>query len=94
MSTDSQQTEYLTRDVILKLLSDAEVAKVSTKEAGRKLADGDEYIDLGHLNHGVRRAHGSTQLALDDLLPRSAVEANTWMKICARLAEAKSGLSS
>lgn len=94
MSTDTQRIEYVTRDVILKLLSDAEIAQASTKEAGRFLVEGDEYVDLGHLNYGVRRVHGSTQLALNDLLPRSAVAAKTWTKICARLAEAKAGLSS
>jgi hypothetical protein len=80
----SERTAYLTRDAILKLLSDDEVARVSTAEAVR-LSDGDEYIDLGQLNMGVRQAHG-TSAPTGRLLPRSSVHDNTWDQIVAQLA--------
>ena len=53
---NDERTAYVTRDTILKLLSDDEVAKVSTAETASRLADGDEYLDLEHLDKGVRRA--------------------------------------
>ncbi len=77
------KTELTTRDAILKLLSDAEIAKVSTQEAGPLLAVGDEYIDLKHLDQGVLRMQAGTQLSMGDVLPRSAVQAATWSKVSA-----------
>jgi hypothetical protein len=55
-----KRLEYLTRDGILKLLSDEEVASVSTAEATSHLSNGDEYVDLDQLEQGVRRAQGIT----------------------------------
>ena len=42
----AQRTEYITRDTILRLLSDDEIARVSTAETAAHLAKDDEYIDL------------------------------------------------
>ncbi|CAN5454955.1 hypothetical protein BH09MYX1_BH09MYX1_26810 [soil metagenome] len=86
MNTDSTRSDYVTRDAILKLLSDEEVARVSTKEGGPALATGDEYVDLEHLHQGVRRMDATTKVKIGDVLPRSAVADTTWSKICARLA--------
>ncbi len=86
MNTETKRNDYVTRDAILKLLSDDEVARVSTKEAGPPLVDGDEYVDLAHLNQGVRRMQASTPIKMGEVLPRSAVADKTWSKICARLA--------
>ncbi len=86
MNTDTQQKEYATRHAILQLLSDDEVARVSMKEAGPRLVDGDEYVDLEHLNMGVLRVQASTQMRIGNVLPRSAVADTTWSKICAELA--------
>jgi hypothetical protein len=77
-------THQTKRDGILNLLSDAEVAKVSTAETAADLLDGDEYIDLGQLEQGVRRAVGSAAL-MGRLLPRKAVHESTWTKIVAQL---------
>lgn len=76
--------EYETRDEVLKLLSDAEVARVSTAEGEARLGDGDEYIDLAAPLNGVRRVHGAMQQTMGRVLPRSAVSAETWAKIAAR----------
>jgi hypothetical protein len=88
--TDAQlkndtRTEYATRDSILQLLSDDEVARVSTAETAAHLSTGDEYLDLEHLDQGVRRAHG-TATPMGRVLPRKAVHANTWSKILTQLA--------
>jgi hypothetical protein len=76
---------YVTRDSVLKLLSDDEVARVSTAETAARLADGDEYLDLEHLDQGVRRADG-TATPMGRVLPRKAVHADTWSKILMQLA--------
>jgi hypothetical protein len=79
-----ERTEYVTRDSILKLLSDDEVAKVSTAET-RALLDGDEYLDLEQLDRGVQRAGGAVT-PMGRVLPKNAVHANTWSKILTLLA--------
>ena len=53
--TDAKRAE-VARENILKLLSDEEVAKVSTAEAASGLTEGTEYLDLEHLEQGVQRA--------------------------------------
>jgi hypothetical protein len=78
------RTEYLTRDRILKMLSDDEIARVSTVEGSQRLVPGDEYLDLERLAEGVKRATGSA-LPTGNLLPKSAVRAGTWDDIVARL---------
>jgi hypothetical protein len=90
MKTDTQlkndkRTEYATRDSILQLLSDEEVARVSTAETAARLSDGDEYLDLEQLDQGVRCARG-TATPMGRVLPRKAVHANTWSKILTQLA--------
>jgi len=81
---DEVKSAYETRNQILKLLSDDEVARVSKAEGEARLADGDEYIDLAAPHNGVRRVHGVMQRTMGQVLPRSAVSAATWAKIAAR----------
>ena len=83
MKTD-KRTDYVSRDSILKLLSDDEVASVSTAETAAKLADGDEYVDLTQLAQGVQRAHG-TGTPMGRVLPRKAVHEKTWSDILTQL---------
>ncbi len=91
MSTQNL-TAYLTRDALLKLLSDDEIASVCTAETAPRLADGDEYLDLDCLVRGVQRApHGA--VTMGQLLPRKAVREATWNAILARLKGAKGGAS-
>ena len=82
------RTEYVTRDSVLKLLSDDEVARVSTAESGDRLSDGDEYVDLEQLEQGVRRAVGATT-PMARMVPRRAVHEDTWTKILTHLAGAR-----
>jgi hypothetical protein len=80
----NQRIDYETRDRILKLLSDDEVASVSTAETAAKLEDGDEYVDLEELAEGVQRAPG-TGTPMGRVLPRNAVQEKTWSKILMEL---------
>jgi hypothetical protein len=72
--------QYLTRDAILNLLSDAEVSSVSRAETAERLLKGDEYLDLEHLDWGVQTAVGATA-PMSRVLPKKAVQEETWRKI-------------
>ena len=54
--TVAERAEHIARDTILKLLSDEENAKVSSAEGSAVLAQGEEYVDLEHLDRGIQRA--------------------------------------
>ena len=58
---NTQRSQYVTRDSILKLLSDDEVASVSTAETAARLTDGDEYLDLEHLGSRKKLGEGSSR---------------------------------
>lgn len=70
-----------TRESILKLLSDDENARVSTREGAKRLVEGDEFVDLEHPEQGVRRVQATTAPMMGHVLPRSAVRDETWAKI-------------
>jgi hypothetical protein len=80
----ARETPFLIRDSILKLLSDNEIASVSTGEAGTRLLANDEYIDLEHLDQGVCRALGGA-IPMGTLLAKKAVGTRTWTKIMKEL---------
>lgn len=83
---NAERAEYVTRDTILKLLSNEEIAKVSMAEAASGLTSGAEYLDLEHLDQGVLCAVSETKVAIGHALPRSAVSGETWSKILKQLA--------
>ena len=74
------RTENIARESVLKLLSDDEVASVSTAETATRLVDGEEYLDLEQLERGVQQAAKSAA-AMGRVLPRRAVHKDTWSKI-------------
>jgi hypothetical protein len=76
--------DYEVRNNILKLLSDAELARVSTAETATRLADGDEYLDLDNLDEGVQRAAG-TAVPIARVLSKGAVLGDTWNTILSML---------
>jgi hypothetical protein len=80
---DVNPKDFITRDKILMLLSDIEVARVSTAEDAARLADGDEYIDLERLDLGIRAVEAGSRPNLAQAVPRSAVRDDTWAKIVA-----------
>jgi hypothetical protein len=89
MKNDAR-TSYVLRDTILNLLSDHEVASVSTAETGVSLADGDEYVDLEQLDRGVTQAHGKTT-PMGRVLPRKSVREETWSLILTQLSRPSVG---
>lgn len=84
--TDATQRDLVSRDAVLKLLTDEETARVSTAETKSALVDGADYVDLGHLGKGVQRAEAVAPIPMGDVIPRSAVSAQTWTKIVTHLA--------
>lgn len=84
--TSDNRADYKLRDSILKLLTDDEVAKVSTAETAPALAEGAEYLNLEKLDEGVSRADGES-VPIGRVLPRAAVPAATWSKILSELAK-------
>ncbi len=78
---NEQRAEYVTRETILRLLSDDEIARVSTAETAPQLAFGDEYVDLDEPDRGVCRADGKGTAPMGQLLPRAAVQEKTWRDI-------------
>jgi len=83
--TGTTSADLTARDEILKLLSDEEVAKVSSAECATGLANGVAYLDLAHLDRGVQTAGILNKLNAGDVIPRNAVSAETWKKITATL---------
>ena len=83
--THVTRNALVARDTILKLLSNAETAKVSSAEGATGLADGAEYLDLEHIDQGIQRANASTKVVMGHVVPRSAVSDGTWNKILAQL---------
>lgn len=78
--TDSKKSA-LTREAILALLTDAEVAKVSRAEDVPRLIEGDEYVDLTDPTAGVQQVQSTPRTPPGHALPRSAVSDATWSKI-------------
>jgi hypothetical protein len=84
---NEKRSEYFTRDGLMKLLSDDEIAKVTTTEAAASLAADDEYIDLEQLDQGVRTASaGMAPIPMGRVVARKAVKSTTWSEIVEHLA--------
>ena len=64
-------------------VSDEEVSRVATLEAGAQLAQGEEYIDRARPERGALRAQVPSAIVMKDVLPRAAVSAETWSKTLA-----------
>jgi len=89
--SDTQRTELLARDTVLKLLSDTESARVSSAEGTANLEDGVEYLDLEHTQAGIQVFQRATSPAMGTIVPRNAVSDATWSKIIAFVSSAKAG---
>ena len=85
--TVAGRAEPIARDTILNMLSDEENAKVSSAEGSAGLSQGEEYVDLEHLDRGIQRADSAmTKGTIGHIVPRRAVHGETWSKILAQLA--------
>jgi hypothetical protein len=80
------RSELIARDTLLKLLTDEDMARVSTAETASSLIAGQEYIDLEHIEKGVQVCNAATKVVMRSALPRRAVGDPTWNKIVAQLA--------
>jgi hypothetical protein len=80
----TNRTEFVLRYSILGMLSDDEVASVTTAETAKGLSEGDEYLDLQQLERGVRSA-GATCVPMACVLSRRAVRKTTWSNVLAQL---------
>jgi hypothetical protein len=74
----------VTRASLMKLMSDEEVARVSNAESQPRLLDGDEYLDLVHLDQGVLHADTGS-IDMTHIVPKKAVHLDTWAKLVAHL---------
>lgn len=83
--TGTTRNELSTRNSIMMLLTDAETARVTTAEAGPRLADGEEFLDLEQLERGIQSAASRTPIATGHIIPRSAVGNDTWNRIVTHL---------
>jgi hypothetical protein len=78
------RSTYVTRESVLMLLSDDEVAAVATAETAAHLTDGDEYLDMEHLDQGMQRADRKKS-PMGRVLPKKSVHEDTWKKILKQL---------
>ncbi|MEO8550775.1 MAG: hypothetical protein ABI678_12405 [Kofleriaceae bacterium] len=71
----------VTREAILNLLTDAEVANVSRDEGQPRLARGDEFVDLERIDLGIQKSKFSPLVELDTAVAHGSVSDATWAKI-------------
>jgi hypothetical protein len=84
---DSQLNSDTNRNAILKVLWNDDIAGFGRAKIPARLQQGDEFIDLQLLGKGVQHALRVTA-PTGGVLPRKAVQANTWLQIVARLSAA------
>jgi hypothetical protein len=76
----------ITRDTILKLLTDAEVANVSRDEGQARLGRGDEFVDLEQIGLGIQKLQFNPRVELPTAVAQGSVSDATWRKIVSALA--------
>jgi hypothetical protein len=69
-----------TKEEILELLSDVEIARVSNVEANGPLEEGAEFVDLDHIDRGIQQAHGELR-QVHTVVTRASVSDETWRRI-------------
>lgn len=72
-----------TRDAVLALLSPDDAAKVCAAEATAKLGAGENYLDLHHLDHGVRSATAEAA-PINNVVGKSAISDRIWQFLLAQ----------
>jgi len=82
--TSPTAPEPLTRDRILKLLSEGEFADVGSAGSQPRLGNGDEYLDLEQLHQGVQKARAAV-IPVGHVLARKAIHEDTWRRILRQL---------
>ncbi|CAN5359814.1 hypothetical protein BH11MYX1_BH11MYX1_09790 [soil metagenome] len=77
----------VTRETILNLLTDDEVANVSRDEGQARLARGDEFVDLAHLGLGIQKSQFIPLVEPGSAVAQGSVSDATWRKIVTAVAE-------
>lgn len=77
----AQAASYKLRQALLELLSPDELAHVARIEADAGLSPNEEYIDLARPERGVQIAASDQAVDLAHVLPRSALRAETWVRV-------------
>lgn len=85
---NEKRSQYFTKASILELLSDDEVARVTTAESLKGLSEGDEYIDLENLDKGVCVARGVVP-SMSNVIARKTVLQHTWGNILTRMSSSR-----
>jgi hypothetical protein len=78
----AHRANYVSRDAILKLMSNDEIAKVSTAEAAAGLKAEGEFFDLEHLGDGIHQNDTAAPVTLD----HAAFLIEAWNSILAQMA--------
>lgn len=82
-SPHAASTAPLTRDALIALLGPDDVANIRAAEAAASLEEGEEYLDLNHLEHGVRRVSDHTA-SVTNVLPKRAISERVWQMLLAQ----------
>jgi hypothetical protein len=81
---DNDRVTHITPETIQELLSEDDGAGRHAPGGVSLLVRGDEYLNLDHLERGVRRCARKSSL-LPHVLPRKDVQEATWNKIVLHL---------
>ena len=74
------------REAIVNLLNGLDLSRTATAEDGPRLAAGEEFVDLDHLDRGIQTAGPGSPPTMHTSVPRNAVSADTWQRISSLLA--------
>lgn len=83
--TSSDRSRDVMRDAILQLLSPSEVDTIVSSTTKARLGNGDEYVDLHHLELGVQRIRGAAR-PTGEVVVRKAIYEDTWRRVVRQLA--------
>jgi NADPH:quinone reductase-like Zn-dependent oxidoreductase len=86
-SNAAARAQCATREHVLKLIADGELADLSQGSAGERIGNGDEFLDLEQLGRGVQRGQTGTT-PTGQVLARKSVHEDTWRRILRQLAAA------
>lgn len=85
-----ERSDETLRDAILRLLSRSEASTLASSATKARLANGDEYVDLQHPQHGVQHIRGNER-PTGDVIVRKAIYEDTWRRVLRQLKDADSG---
>jgi len=72
-----------TRDAVIALLGPDDAVRVQAAEAKANVGAGENYLDLHHLDHGVR-CPAADATAITNVVPKSAVSDRLWQFLLAQ----------